>query len=262
MPNTPGFSAGTLAPAAGKYSPLVLKLSREDGSQRFSRFEASLPLGVSAKLAGVGQCSAAEIAKARSREVPNQGAVELANPSCPASSFIGVANAAAGSGPTPYYTQGRVYLAGPYKGAPLSAVTIAAAVAGPFDLGTVVIQSAIYLDPESAQGRVVTDPLPQIIDGIPLDLRSAAVRIERPGFSLNPTSCNEKSFGGSLVSTLGAVAPLSDRFQVGGCSALRVHRPSPLPHDLHPRAVRRQAMPGGLGLWPHQSHQPAGRLRR
>jgi hypothetical protein len=220
MPNTPGFNAGALSPAAGKYSPLVLKLSREDGTQRFARFEASLPIGVSAKLAGVGQCSEADIAKARSREVPNQGAAELANPSCPASSFIGIANAAAGSGPTPYYTQGRVYLAGPYKGAPLSAVTIAAAVAGPFDLGTVVIRSAIYLDPNTAQGRVVTDPLPQIIDGIPLDLRSAAVRIERPEFSLNPTSCNEKSFGGSLVSTLGSVAPLTERFQVGGCSAL------------------------------------------
>jgi hypothetical protein len=220
MPNAPAFSAGTLAPAAGKYSPLVLKLSREDGTQRFASFEASLPPGLSAKLAGVGQCSEADIAKARSREAPNQGAAELADPSCPASSFLGVANAAAGSGPTPYHTQGRVYLAGPYKGAPLSAVTIAAAVAGPFDLGTVVIRSAIYLDPETAQGRVVTDPLPQIIDGIPLDLRSAAVRIERPGFALNPTSCDEKSFGGSLISTLGASAPLSQRFQVGGCQAL------------------------------------------
>jgi hypothetical protein len=220
MPSTPAFSAGTLAPAAGKYSPLVLKLSREDGTQRFARFEASLPVGVSAKLAGVGRCSEAEIAKARSREAPEQGAQEQAGPSCPDSSLIGIASAAAGSGPTPYYTQGRVYLAGPYKGAPLSAVTIAAAVAGPFDLGTVVIRSAIYLDPTTAQGRVVTDPLPQILDGIPLDLRSAAVRIQRPGFSLNPTSCAEKSFGGSLVSTLGQVAPLAERFQVGGCSAL------------------------------------------
>ena len=97
MPNTPAFNAGALAPAAGKYSPLVLKLSREDGTQRFGRFEASLPIGVSAKLAGVGQCSEADIAKARSREAPEKGAQEQADPSCPASSFIGIANAAAGS---------------------------------------------------------------------------------------------------------------------------------------------------------------------
>jgi hypothetical protein len=220
MPNTPSFSAGTLAPAAAKYSPLVLKLSREDGTQRFSRFEASLPSGVSAKLAGLASCSGAQIAKARSRELPEMGALEQADPSCPAASLIGIANAAAGSGPTPYYTQGRVYLAGPYKGAPLSAVTIAPALAGPFDLGTVVIQSALYIDPTTAQVRVVTDPLPQILDGIPLDLRSASVRIQRPGFSLNPTSCDEKSFAGSLTSTLGQAAPLAQRFQVGGCSSL------------------------------------------
>jgi hypothetical protein len=220
LPNTPAFSAGTLAPAAAKYSPMVIKLSREDGTQRFARFEATLPAGLSAKLAGVGICSEAQIAKARSREVPEQGAAEQADPSCPAASLIGIANAAAGSGPTPYYTQGRVYLSGPYKGAPLSAVTIAPAVAGPFDLGTVVIRSALYIDPETAQARVVTDPLPQILDGIPLDLRSAAVRIERPGFSLNPTSCDQKAFAGSLTSTLGQAAPLAQRFQVGGCSAL------------------------------------------
>jgi len=220
MPNTPAFEAGTLAPAAGKYSPLVIKLSRADGTQRFGGFETTLPGGLSAKLAGVGTCSAADIAKARSREVPNMGAAEQADPSCPAASFIGTANAAAGSGPTPYNTQGRVYLAGPYKGAPLSAVTIAPAVAGPFDLGTVVIRSALYIDPESAQARVLTDPLPQILDGIPLDLRSASVRIERPEFSLNPTSCDQKSFTGSLISTLGQAAPLSKRFQVGSCSAL------------------------------------------
>jgi hypothetical protein len=220
LPNTPAFAAGTLAPAAAKYSPLVIKLSREDGTQRFGSFETSLPAGLSAKLAGVATCSAQDIAKARSREAPNQGAAEQADPSCPAASLIGVANAAAGSGPTPYNTQGRVYLAGPYKGAPLSAVTIAPAIAGPFDLGTVVIQSALYVDPETARVRVLTDPLPRILDGIPLDLRSASVRIERQGFSLNPTSCDEKSFTGSLTSTLGQVVPLARRFQVGGCNSL------------------------------------------
>ena len=220
LPNAPKLGAGTLDPAAGKYSPLIFKLSREDGSQRLAKIEATLPSGLIAKLAGVGTCSEADIAKARSREEPQKGALEQADPSCPASSQVGTVVASAGSGPTPYFTQGHAYLAGPYKGAPISIVAIAPAVAGPFDLGTVVSRSAVYLDPTTAQGRVVSDPLPTILDGIPLDLRSVAVRADRPGFSLNPTSCAEKSFGGQVLSTLGAPAALFARFQVGGCKSL------------------------------------------
>ncbi len=220
LPNAPRLNAGTESPAAGAYSPLLFKVSREDGTQRLAKIEATLPTGLSAKLAGVAQCSEADIAKARSREEPEEGALEQADPSCPAASEIGVVNASAGAGPTPYYTQGHAYLAGPYTGAPLSIVAIAPAIAGPFDLGTVVVRSALYLDPETAQGRVVSDPLPTILDGVPLDVRSVAVRAGRSNFTLNPTSCAEKSFGGQAVSTLGSAAPLSERFQVGGCKSL------------------------------------------
>jgi hypothetical protein len=220
LPNSPKLSAGTLNPQAGTYSPLIFKISREDGTQRLAKIETTLPTGLSARLAGVASCPDQGIDKARSREVPEQGAAELADPSCPAASEIGTVDAAAGAGPTPYHTQGHAYLAGPYKGAPLSIVAIAPAVAGPFDLGTVVVRSAVYLDPSTAQARVVSDPLPQILQGVPLDVRSVAVRATRPGFSLNPTSCDEKAFGGQALSTLGAVAPLSERFQAGGCKSL------------------------------------------
>jgi hypothetical protein len=180
QPNTPALSAGTLEPAAGKYSPMVFKLTRPDGSARLARIEATLPPGLTAKLAGVARCSDADLAKAISREAPNRGAAELADPSCPAASEVGTANVGAGAGPTPYYTQGRAYLAGPYKGAPLSFAIITPAVAGPFDLGTVVVRAAVYVDPETAQPRTVSDPLPQIIDGIPVDVRSVALRLARP----------------------------------------------------------------------------------
>jgi hypothetical protein len=220
MPNAPVLRAGTVTPAAGKYSPLVFKLSREDGSQRMAGIDATLPVGLSAKLAGVAQCSEAGIAKARSREVPNQGVLEQTDPSCPAMSQVGTFVVAAGGGPTPYRTTGRVYLAGPYKGAPLSVVAIAPAVAGPFDLGTVVVRSALYLDPATAQARIVSDPLPQILDGVPVDVRSVSVNADRPNFSLNPTSCAEKAFGGQVTSALGQIAPLFERFQAGGCSSL------------------------------------------
>jgi hypothetical protein len=241
LPNAPKLSAGTASPAAGSYSPLLFKLSRADGTQRLGKIEATLPTGLIAKLAGVGTCSEADIAKARSREAPEKGVLEQADPSCPAASEIGVVNAGAGAGPTPFYTSGHAYLAGPYKGAPLSAVAIAPAVAGPFDLGAVVVRSALYLDPASAQGRVVSDPLPQILQGVPVDLRSVAVRAERPDFTLNPTSCSPKSFGGAALSTLGSPAALFERFQVGGCSALpykpklSVRLFGPVNRGAHPR---------------------------
>jgi hypothetical protein len=220
LPNAPSFSANTENPTAGAFSPLLFKLSREDGTQRLGKIEATLPTGLSAKLAGVGTCSEADIAKARSREEPEKGALEQIDPSCPASSQVGTVIGSAGAGPNPYYTSGHAYLAGPYKGAPLSVVAIVPAVAGPFDLGNVVNRSALFLDPETAQGRIVSDPLPSVLHGVPLDVRSVAVRADRANFALNPTSCNEKSFGGQEVSTLGQAAPLFQRFQVGGCSSL------------------------------------------
>lgn len=220
MPNSPALRAGTLTPQAGAFSPLSYKLTRADGTQRFGRVETTLPIGLSARLAGVGTCPEAAIARARSREAPNQGAAELADPSCPATAGIATAIAAAGAGPSPYYTAGNAYLAGPYKGAPLSVVAIVPAIAGPFDLGTVVVRAALYIDPTTAQGRVASDPLPQILHGVPVDARQISLNADRPGFTLNPTSCDEKAFGGQLISTLGSVAQLFERFQVGGCRSL------------------------------------------
>ena len=185
---------------------MVLKLSREDGSQRISKLEATLPGGLLARLVGVAQCSEAQIAAATARSNPEEGALEKASPSCPAASELGTVDVGAGAGPSPVHIGGRAYLAGPYKGAPLSVVVITPAIAGPFDLGTVVVRSALYIDPTTAQGRVVSDPFPQILQGIPADVRSVAVRVDRPGFTLNPTSCAAKSFLATATSALGQAA--------------------------------------------------------
>ena len=219
-PNQPSLAAGTVAPKAGAYSPFVLKVARRDGSQPLGRIEATLPPGVIAKLAGVPYCSEAEIAKAQGRSHPNEGALELADPSCPAASEVGTLDVAAGAGDIPLHTTGHAYLAGPYKGAPLSFVFVTPAVAGPFDLGAVVVRSAAYIDPERAQARAVSDPLPSILDGIPLDVRSVSVSLERPQFTLNPTNCQPMSINATITSLLGQGAALSTPFQVGGCSAL------------------------------------------
>jgi hypothetical protein len=218
--NSPAFSAGTLAPQAGAYSPFVLKLSRGDGSQRLAGIDTLLPPGLTGKLAGIAECSEAQIAQAKGREKPNEGILEREHPSCPASSEVGTVDVSAGSGPTPFHTQGHAYLAGPYKGAPLSLAVIVPAVAGPFDLGAVLSRVALHVDPETARIHAVSDPFPQILDGIPLDLRSVALKMDRPNFTLNPTNCDPLAITGAAISALGQSAALTSPFQVGGCQAL------------------------------------------
>ena len=219
-PHSPAFTAGTLAPQAGAFSPFVLKLSREDGSQRLTGIDTKLAPGLIGKLAGVGLCSESQIAQAIARNHPNEGILERQSPSCPASTQVGTVNVGAGAGPTPFYAEGIAYLAGPYKGAPVSLVAIVPAIAGPFDLGVVVTRVALHVEPETAQIHAVSDPLPTILEGIPLDLRSVALKMDRPDFTLNPTSCDPMVITGTATSALGQVAALSQPFHVGGCGAL------------------------------------------
>jgi len=220
LPNSPRLEAGAAAPVAGAYSPFVFTLSREDGTQRFSSVVAEPPLGLAAKLTGIPYCSQSGIDQAAARTAEGDGALELANPSCPAASQVGTVSATAGAGPSPYLTTGKVYLAGSYKGAPLSLEVIAPAIAGPFDLGVVANRIALYVNEETAKITAKSDPLPSILHGIPLDLRQVSVGLDRSQFSLNPTNCEPTTLGGSLTSLTGAVASLSQRFQVGGCKGL------------------------------------------
>jgi hypothetical protein len=219
-PNSPSFSAGTLAPQAGAYSPFVLKLLRGDGSQRLSGVDATLPPGLIGKLAGLGQCTEAQIASAKAREAPNMGALELASPSCPTSSQLGTVDVSAGAGPTPLHVGAKAYLTGPYKGAPIGIAVITPAIAGPFDLGTVVTRIALYINAESAQVHAVTDPFPKLLEGIPLDVRGASLKLDRPNFTLNPTSCEPMAINGNAATFAGGLASLRSPFQVGGCSSL------------------------------------------
>ena len=218
QPNQPGFEAGTLSTQAGAFSPFVLKLSRADGSQEIKGLDVTLPPGLIGKLAGVGECSEAQIAQAQARSKPGLGAAEQASPSCPAASELGTVAVAAGAGTEPFHAAGHAYLAGPYKGAPLSMVIITPALAGPFDLGAVVVRAALYVNPETAQITAKSDPIPTILDGVPLDLRSVVVDISRNQFTLNPTSCDSMAIGGTALAV--SQAALTSPFQVGGCPAL------------------------------------------
>jgi hypothetical protein len=216
QPHHPSFSAGTLAPVAGEPSPFLLRLRREDGSQTLRALNVTLPKGLLANLSGIPYCSEAQLGDASRKS----GAAEQANPSCPAASRVGTVRVAAGAGSSPVVVSGIAYLAGPYKDAPLSLAIVTPALAGPFDLGTVVVRAALRIDPETTQVTVVSDPIPTILQGIPLDVRSVAVDTDRPNFTLNPTDCEPSAITGEAFSLAGRVAPVADRFQVGGCRGL------------------------------------------
>ncbi len=223
-PFAPGFGAETVNPQAGAFSELRLTMTRADGEQELKGATVNLPPGVTAKLAGVAYCPEAAIAAAAA----NGGVAEAAHPSCPASSLVGSASVLSGTGSEPLQIAGKAFLAGPYHGAPLSLAIVTPATAGPFDLGSVVVRVALFVDPETAQIRAVSDPIPHVFGGALLDIRSIAVNIDRPSFSLNPTSCAPKTVsgtiegGGSNPSDPAAFSSdsVSAPFQVSGCDKL------------------------------------------
>ena len=201
---SPGFEAGTLVPTGGAFSPFVVRIQRPDRQQYLAGVSLKTPTGVLAKLRGVSLCSDASAAAG----------------TCPAESHVGTATVAAGPGENPFYVKGPVSLTGPYKGAPYGLAVAVRAVAGPFDLGTVVVRQAVFVDPTDGHLDVVSDPLPTIIKGVPLRLRSINVDVDRPRFTLNPTSCAEKQIAATFLSEPGAVSTQSSRFQAGGCRSL------------------------------------------
>jgi len=207
---SPTLRAGVKDPVAGRFSPLVFDLAQDDGQQALRGFELHLPKGELAKLAGVPLCS---------DPAATSG-------SCPDSSKIGALSAVAGPGPEPLRVpqpgkaQPAIYLAGPYEGAPFSIVSEVPAQAGPFDLGLVVVRSALEVDPETAQVTADADPLPQFFEGVGLTYRHLHAVIDRPNFALNPTNCRELAVTSEVTSTQGVVAHPATRFQVDGCKAL------------------------------------------
>jgi hypothetical protein len=205
----PGFSAGTSDPTAAAHSSFHLRLTRDRGTA-LSSINTTLPLGLLASLKGVAHCPEAQAATG----------------ACPAASQIGSVTVGAGAGPAPVFlpqpgkAPTAVYLAGPYKGAPYSLSVMVPAQAGPYDLGTVVVRAALFIDPVTAQVTVKSDPLPTILQGIPLDLRDLRVDIDRPAFMVNPTGCAAQAVSGTVTSAAAQAVPMASRFQVADCSSL------------------------------------------
>jgi hypothetical protein len=187
-PFAPQAVAGSLNSRAGAYTPFYLHLTRKTTEQEIVSYSAQFPPGLLAKIAGIPYCSDAAIEAARR----SSGVAERDHPSCPAASMIGHTYSGYGVGSVLAYAPGNLYLAGPYRGSAFSVVAIDSALVGPFDLGVVIVRSAVRIDPQTAQASIDatgTDPIPHIIDGIPIHLRDIRAYIDRPNFTLNPTSC-------------------------------------------------------------------------
>jgi hypothetical protein len=227
-PFSPGFEAGTANNTAGSYSPFFARLTRTDDEQEFTRLAMKMAEGLTGKLTGVGRCSDAGIAQAEARTAAGQGGLEQSQPSCPASSEVGTTEVGVGVGVPLTFVPGRVYLAGPYRGAPLSVVVITPAVVGPYDLGVITVRTGLEVDPITTRVSVLSDPLPQIFQGIPVRIRDLRVKLDRPNLVLNPTSCARKKIdahvtgtGGDVVSaTDDTTSDLAEPFQAAECASL------------------------------------------
>jgi hypothetical protein len=190
----PGYTAKSKNKKSGVYSPFRVQINRPVGEQELKLVNVKLPKGLSAKLAGVPYCSEADLDSAASRS----GKAEIANSSCSTKSMIGTASTESGTG-TPLKLGGKAFLAGPYKGAPVSMAVITPAVAGPFDLGTVVVRVALKINPKNARVNAVSDVIPDVFGGVKLDIRKIDVNVNRKKFSLNPTSCRKQATSGVLM---------------------------------------------------------------
>ncbi len=206
----PELSAGTADPSAAQHSPFFLTLKRGDGEQNPMSLRISLPPGLAATFKGIPRCEA----------------IDAATGACPMASKIGHVIAAIGAGPAPLWVpqagkrSTAIYLGGPYRGRPLSIVAVVPRQAGPFDFGDEIVRSAVDVDPRTAQASVESDPLPQVIEGIPIPYRVIHVAIDRDGFTLNPTGCAPKRVEALVSGVSGAVARPTSPFAAVNCASL------------------------------------------
>jgi len=200
----PSFGAGTVTPSAGAFSPFTLTFSRKDGEQDLSGLTVTMPPGLLGALKGVEQCPEPQASRGE----------------CGPGSLVGHDQVAAGSGSQPLWETGQVFLTGPYKGAPFGLSIVTPAVASPFNLGNVVVRAAISINPVTSQITTTSDPFPQLIDGVPLRIKTVNVTIDRPGFIFNPTNCDQQQLAGTITSAQGTSVGVSTPFAAAGCANL------------------------------------------
>jgi hypothetical protein len=215
---TPGACPGTppLSPilhagmtetlAAGAHSSFALSLTREDRQQNLLRLSVTTPPGLLGAIAGIPLCEGEQASAGM----------------CGQASEIGTTQVAVGPGPSPFWVTGHVYLTGSYEGSPFGLSVVVPAKAGPFNLGNVVVRAAIHIDTQTTALTIVSDPLPQVIDGVPLRVQKIEVDVSRSGggFLFNPTNCEEHKIEATVAGAQGGSAQLSTPFTASGCHGL------------------------------------------
>jgi hypothetical protein len=206
LPFAPSLAAGTTSNQAGGFSPLTTTISREDGNQNIETVTLHMPPGVSGVLSGVKLCPEAQA---------NAG-------TCGSESLIGHTTVSVGLGGDPYsVTGGEVFLTEKYEGAPFGLSIVNPAVAGPFNLGKVIVRAKVEVDPHTAALTITTGAIPHILDGIPLQIKHVNVTIDRPNFAFNPTNCDPLTITGAVASVEGSSSPVSVPFQAANCASLK-----------------------------------------
>ncbi len=224
----PGFLARTASPTAGLFSPLSIGITRPDGQAHLKDVKVELPPGLLAKIDGVPLCPDAQASAG----------------TCGNESRVGSVTVTAGTGPQPFPLTGDAYLTGPYKGAPYGLSTRVRVIAGPLDLGTVLVRQALFIDPEDAHVTAVSDPLPTVLSGIPVRLRSLDFVLDRKDFTVNPTSCAAQRASGTFGAANGAEKWVAHGYRVGGCQALPLSPKLSLSLVGKGRTLRRGGHPG------------------
>jgi hypothetical protein len=229
LPFSPSLTGGSTNINAGSFSPLTTTIARADGQQNLQSVTLHFPPGLTGVLAGIPLC----------------GEPQAGQGLCPAASQIGETTVAAGVGSDPVSVKGgKVFLTGPYNGAPFGLSIVNPVKAGPFDLehdtspadpgytpscDCVVVRAKIEIDPTTAALTVTTNEsgpyaraggIPNIIDGVPVQIQKVNVLINRQGFTFNPTNCNPTKITGSIGSDENASFPVEVPLQVTNCKNL------------------------------------------
>ena len=213
-PSSSTFAPAVLAQAAQAgalaHPTFTFNVSRADGEPDLAATSVSLPPGLLANVGSVPRCANAAAAAG----------------TCAATSAIGTVEVEIGAGTEPFHTSGTVYLTEAYEGAPFGLAIVVPTTAGPFTLagntgaGTEVVRAAVRIDPTTAAVSIQSDPLPQVIDGVPIRLRSLTVTVNRPGFMVNPSNCKQMAVGATVEGAGPVAETVSRPFAVSGCKGL------------------------------------------
>lgn len=202
----PSMTTATTNDRAGASPDFTLTATRPDRNVPVGRMVFDLPAGLVGNLAlrGLVQCPLRVAAQAK----------------CPDSSRLGGVVSVDGSGTEPPALPGSVYLTKPKEpGDPAGLSVAVPAQLGPVDAGIVIVGVRLQIRPDGGL-HVTSDPIPSLVEGIPLAIRRLTVNVTRNGFMRNPTSCGEKSALGHFDSLGAEHAEIGSTLSFSGCDRL------------------------------------------